>query len=572
MVKYKMVTGVSIGFDLLGEDAYELLPDGRGFLFKSVEVLELSIVPIPANADATIETVKSLVDRPPAALGQSRPPIRTRTGSGASGPAGRRDDVAPPPTTTRSRKGQDTMKTLKELRDALMTKQARLKELKSLLDDDAHDMTEDEDNEVGTLTAECRQLRREIMSKEIDAMEVRHAAPVGGNSADDAARTRSRSGGGGGGGAGGISFARNADPEDKFPGQSFVRMVIAKAMGRLVDESPIAIAEKRWGKTHPQLVGWIRAAVAGGGTGSGEWGAELAQADTRYSGDFVDFLYGMTVFDKLPLRVVPENVHVKGSDGGGTAYWVGESKAIPVTAFDFLDVELQSLKVAALCVVSNKLLRLSDPAAEQMIRDQLAQASAQRVDLTFLSTAAAVAGVSPAGILNGLSAMTSAGPDADGVRADIAQLYAPFIAAKNASDLWLVTNTSLAKALGLLVNPLGQIEFPGLRGQGGQLLGDPIITGDNVGAGDLILLKPSDIWKIGERGVEVSLSRDATIEQTDGPTAASDTPTGAATTTLVSMFQTDSTAFKIIRPISYQKRRTSAVAYVGDAAYAPPTS
>jgi hypothetical protein len=57
---------------------------------------------------------------------------------------------------------------------------------------------------------------------------------------------------------------------------------------------------------------------------------------------------------------------------------------------------------------------------------------------------------------------------------------------------------------------------------GGTLEGDPIHTGDNVGSDssgtNLILLKPSDIYKIGDMGIEVSLSRDATIEQATDPT------------------------------------------------------
>jgi len=361
-------------------------------------------------------------------------------------------------------------------------------------------------------------------------------------------------------------FVKAQDQDEKFKGQNFTRMIIARAMSRQLDVSPVAIAEERWGKTNPTLVRLIKAAVAGAGSGSGEWGAELVTADTRYTGDFQEFLYSLTVFDRLPLRSVPANVMIKGQDGQGTGYWVGESKAIPATSFDFMNVSLTPLKVGALTSVPNEWMADSDPSGEMLVRDALAQASAQRIDTTFLSATAASAGVSPAGLLNGVTALTSAGDDADSVRQDIRSLYAPFIAAKNSSGLTFVTTPSLAKSLSLMVNALGNIEFPGLTSNGGTLMGDPMITGDNVGFNDIILLKPSDIYRIGDTGVQVSMSREATIEQDSAPQGASDTPV-AASATLMSMFQTESTAFKVVRRINFAKRRTSAVAWIGDANY-----
>src|SRR5690606_404674 len=117
-------------------------------------------------------------------------------------------------------------------------------------------------------------------------------------------------------------------------------------------------------------------------------------------------------------------------------------------------------------------LRDSSPSAERLVRDALVDASAQRVDQTFLGTGAAVSGVSPAGILNGVSAGVSAGSDIDGVIADVKALYAAFIAANNADGLQFVTTQSLSKALGLMQNALGNWAFPGLSANGGSLLGD----------------------------------------------------------------------------------------------------
>jgi Phage capsid family len=366
-------------------------------------------------------------------------------------------------------------------------------------------------------------------------------------------------------------LVKKEDPDDTFKGQAQTRLFIAKALAFMSMKdgnyvSPAQIAEQRWGKSHPKLVQYIKAAVAGAGTGSGEWGAELATADTRYTGDFIEYLYGQTIYDRLPLRPVPGRIKIKGQDGAAAGYWVGESKAIPVGKADYLDVELSPLKVGAIAVCSKEWVRDASPSGEMLIRDAIVQASSQRVDTTFLSAAAASAGVSPAGMLNGVSAVTSSGADADALRADFQELMAPFIAAKNSLGLHIVTTPSLGMAIGMLVNALGQAEFPGVSENGGTLFNKPVHTGDNVGAGDLIALKPSDIWKIDDRGVEVSMSDQATIEQNDAPQGASDTPT-AASATLMSMFQTESIAFKVVRSISFAKRRSHAVQFIGNANY-----
>ena len=57
-IKYRLVTGLSIGFRAL-RDAVEVLETG-GYRFKEWEWLELSLVTIPANAEATITSIKSI--------------------------------------------------------------------------------------------------------------------------------------------------------------------------------------------------------------------------------------------------------------------------------------------------------------------------------------------------------------------------------------------------------------------------------------------------------------------------------------------------------------------------------
>lgn len=451
----------------------------------------------------------------------------------------------------------------------------RMGEIMELKRTENRRLSEEEAAEVDTLTQEVADIDDDLREKRTQLVMAAAARPAQGSSSETAALSR---------GSNRILLARDApeapflnlrnkDQDEKFKGQNFTRGVIAKALAYLHHRNVADIAEERWGKSNPTLVKLIRmAGVPGAGSGSGEWGSELVQADTRYTGDFLEYLYAATIFDQLNLREVPANVTIKGTDGAATGYWVGQSKGIPATSGSASSVSLTPLKVAALAVVSNELLEDSSPAAEQWIRDLLVNACSQRVDQTFLSSDAAVSGVSPAGLLNGVSGTASAGATADNLRTDIEVLYAAFIAARDASEISFITTTGLAKAIQLLRNSLGQREFPdvvsaqGRAARVGSLEGDPLFRGDNVTSGHFIAIKTSEVWKIGDSGLRISVSRDATIEQDTAPSGETDTP-AAMSNNMTSMFQEESTAIKIVRRINFQKRRPHAVQLVTGANY-----
>jgi len=295
--------------------------------------------------------------------------------------------------------------------------------------------------------------------------------------------------------------------------------------------------------------------MTGGGTGSGDWGHELLQLDAQFVGDFVEYLYSDTVFDKLPFRRVPSDVTIKGQDGASTAYWVGEQKAIPMTNLSASDVTLRRLKVAALAAVSRDLLERSAPGAETIVAESLRNAISQKVDGTAFSTSAASAGVSPVGFLNSISGHASAGGTLQNLYSDIGTLMATFIAAKNTGGLHFVSDKTVATQIGLLLSEItGQPVFPDVSENGGTLHKKPYVTGDNVPAENLIVLKPSDIWIIGDSGVRMDLSTEATLEFGTAPTAAGDVPTDQSENP-VSLFQTDQIAIKLTRDIDWQFRR-----------------
>lgn len=535
-IKNKLVRGVSIGFKPI---EWTRIENTGGYRYVKWQWLELSAVTIPANTDATITTIRAVALSSITAAG-TRPPAPV-AGIRAAPVAGRGSRT-------------DEMKTLQQLLEERATKTARCTELKEArASAEGGKFTAEQATEFDGLMDDLDALEDEVRMARFGERMAASASVVSRGTAAEQRESRS----------GPTILVRKEDPADEFKGQAYTRYLIAKAVAWMGMQqgnfiSPVDVANHRWGKSHPKLVQNIKAAVAGGGTGSGEWGAELAQSDAKFQGDFVEFLYSATVFDQIALRPVPARTHIKGQDGAATGYWVGESKAIPFSKPDFSDVELLPLKVGAISGCSKELIRAPGSGAEMLIRDSIVKASAQRVDTTFVGQAAASAGVSPAGIGNGITALVPSGADAAAVRNDLMALYLPFLAAKNASGLVHIMTPSMAKAISLMVNSLGFKEFPELRATGGTLEGDPVYTGDNVAGGDWYLLKPSDIWKIDDSGVEVSMSDTATIEQNDAPQGAQDTPT-AASATIMSAWQTESVFFKVVRSINYKLRRSGSV-------------
>lgn len=315
-----------------------------------------------------------------------------------------------------------------------------------------------------------------------------------------------------------------------------------------------------------------KAAVAAGTTSDATWVGALVGDESAVFADFVEYLRPMTILGRFgtngipDLRRVPFRVPLIGQTSGGSGYWVGEGKAKPLTKFDFNRTTLEPLKVANIAVLSEEAIMYSSPAADVLVRDQLAQALAARLDVDFIDPAkTAVANISPASITNGATSTAASGTGtADDVRADLRTLYSGFIAANNTpSNAVLIMNGTTALALSLMTNALGQPEFPTVTMTGGTLNGVPVIVSEYIpsdSTGSIVVMaNASDIYLGDEGGIMVDMSREASLEMDNAPSHNSDTPTG---TSLVSLWQTNSVAMRAERFINWSRRRESSVAYL----------
>ena len=314
-----------------------------------------------------------------------------------------------------------------------------------------------------------------------------------------------------------------------------------------------------------------KATVPAGTTTDSTWAAPLAYAET-WAGDFVEYNRPRTLLGQAQFRPVPFNVRIGGQTSGGSANWVGQGKSKPVTKFDFTAYTTGYTKIAALSVITKELLRLSDPAAEGLVRDGLSDAVVAKADGDlFDPDLAGVAGINPAGLLNGVAPVVVGGidpSDPESIRCAILALWAPWDSLFMGERPAYYTTPAVARLLASARDALGNRAFPGVTPRGGDLDGVPLrvsqYLANNGGSGGapFILVDESEIWLADDGSVTLDFSDHATIEMSDTPVGSSSATVTSNGSPFVNMFQTNSRAFLAERPIWWAPRRTGAVQWI----------
>jgi HK97 family phage major capsid protein len=328
-----------------------------------------------------------------------------------------------------------------------------------------------------------------------------------------------------------------------------VAMLQAKSRGDMFAFKSLAEANYR---DDDAVQTFVKSAVAAGNTNVAAWAGNLIYPQ-EYTADFIELLYPQTVLGRLSVRKVPFNVTIAGQTGGTSVGWVGEGAPAPVTKAAFNRIYLTHTKVAALSVLSDELIRFSNPAAEALVQADLLKACAKGLDLTFMGAAAAVPNVSPAGMLNGVTTVPASGTTPLAVIKDVQALIKPFIDLNyDVSSAVIVMTPGLALQIGSLRSALGAKYFPNIDMTGGVLEGIRVMASNNAPAGTMTLFIQDEIYLSEDAAPAIDLSREASIIMDDAP--------GAATSTPVSMFQNGMVAVRIEQMINWQLRRTTGAA------------
>src|SRR5690554_1613165 len=251
-----------------------------------------------------------------------------------------------------------------------------------------------------------------------------------------------------------VSVQRNhAEAKDTTklePGIAFARMARVKALaftGQAGTRDEVQIAKHVYPRDE-KLVAALqqRAAVPAANTQDDNWAGNLVIEGGGPFADFVEFLRERGLFGQISgqFRSLPFDAPVLVQGSGGTAQWVQEGHAKPLTQWSYTRVRMNPLKVAAIAAATQEMLQRASAAADTLIRDELARAVNARIDSTLISSAAAVPDESPAGLLNGTSALELTGDGSvQGIRCDIAEFLKALVGdnLSVAGSFWVMPET-----------------------------------------------------------------------------------------------------------------------------------
>lgn len=562
-IRLGLVRAVSVGFRAI---EYSFMDTG-GIHFKETEVYELSAVTIPANQEAIVTGFSKNMDAATmAVIKQFDIGVSAASGTqdanaspgqkAAPGASGR------PQPIVKSQKPKEKPMATKTLAEQISafeaTRVAKAAELETIMTGTDGETLDVESAEAAdTLTDEIKSIDDHLKRlRLVESLKASTAKPVTGvvdsKSGSDARDTRVP--------------AQVKTSEKLEPGIQFARFARCMILGKKTNSNPLDVAKQLYGDRDPHIAQMIIKAnisAVNTTTDAALFGNEAGVAD------YVEYLRNQTILGKFgqggipALRRVPFYYPVVTQATGGTAYWVAEGSAKPMTKPTWTRTELTPLTIAGLAAATLQALKFSSPDADRALRDDLTAAVVEAIDTAFIDPAnSGSAGAKPASISNGITGTAaSVGGDAAAIRQDAKTAMGVFAAAKNplTSGVWIMSGTN-ALGASTLVNPLGQDEFPDLNVNGGIFMGLPVIV--SQGAGDTVtLVNASDIWLADEGGVNVDMSTDASLQMVDNPTG---TSTGAdpVEATLVSMFQTNSVAIRVEKFINWARRRPTGVATI----------
>jgi HK97 family phage major capsid protein len=498
----------------------------------------LTVVPIPSNSDATIVAFR-------AALAASGDPIDTSPGVSGISPTPRNGKMTIP----------EQIQQHENSRAAKVAQQNALME-KSGTDGTTLDATQQE--QFDTLGKEVEAHDGQLLRlRSLKLANDKAATPVNGNGTEKATQSRS-----------GVPVVTMRDTAE--PGILFARHVMALAVCKGNKHEAAEYAKRTWGDGADEIYGGLRdgmmtrAAVAPGTTLQATFAAPLVI--TNYLNDFLQLLRPLTLLGRIPgLRHVPFNVSMPAQTAGGTYKWVGQGKWKPVTNAQYASVTLSFAKASGIIVLTEELVRLSTPSAEAAVRDELVKGAQAFLDVQLVdSTVAAVANVNPASITNGVTGTAAGGTTPAFARSDIAaRIAAMVVLGYPVNELVILMSESIGFNLGLALNAVGSPLFPGLNASGGSIIGVPVVTSQAVGNQVIIVHAPS-VLMADENGVEIDISREASLQLDSAPTDPPD-----ATAVLTSLWQANLVALRVERWITWGKARSTAVDRITGVAYVP---
>jgi HK97 family phage major capsid protein len=350
----------------------------------------------------------------------------------------------------------------------------------------------------------------------------------------------------------------NRDP-DFLParGIQFARLALATAAAADVGQR-IDFAAKRWGG-RSTVVSMLKADVAG---------HEAADSTANVAGTFEQAAeFGEIVDSRGLLRdltPVPSNVPFLAAVTDPASAWVGQSKGVPVSRAVLDRTTLQPKKIGSLLVLTQEMINSADPRVEQMVLSMMLRSARLTADAAIASPANTGDAATPAAITAAATPINST----DKIANDAQAAIEAFGGSLETACWWM--RPDLAAQAGLRAGAFGA--GAGLGALGGTLAGLPVYTSMGIPVSSttspLILLDRASVALVDE-GYAVVRSLAGTVEMSDAPSGATDTPVTAGTgTKFVSLFQEGAVGLLLVRRVNWHLGDANAVVVISGANYA----
>jgi HK97 family phage prohead protease len=318
------------------------------------------------------------------------------------------------------------------------------------------------------------------------------------------------------------------------------------------------------------IVEWrTRAATAPATTTTAGWAAELAVTG---QGEWFNAVMAGSIFQPVAARGMnitlgrynQISMPTRAASPTIAGSFVAEGAPIPVRQAAFTPVTIGLKKMAVITSYTREIAEHSTPEIETILRQLIMDDTGVAVDTVFIDNIA-VSSIRPAGIRNGVAGLTpTAGGGFAALVGDLKAMVGALAAVNAMGSLVWIMNPVQQIAISLTQNAGGDFPFQADI-NANRLLGYGVVVSSTVPAGMVILINADDLMVVQGDTPRFDVSDQATLHFED--TTPLQITTGAqgsavAATPVRSMFQTDSLALRMILPMNWALRRTGSVAWV----------
>lgn len=543
LVEQGVLRAVSVGF--IPRKSEPINPDEpyKGLRFLEQELLETSLVSVPANP-AALQLAKSMnvSDETMSLAFGEQAELKLRDVSIG-------ENAATPP----ERRGKSMTTIAQRITNAQTNFNAARDAYQAHVGEDDYDIDQAKD-----LKDEMDQREARLSSlKEVEATLGRSAGE-GGNENQQRQQPAPH-----------IRKPLSLREREPKPGDLVIRAAVCTVLSNVTGRDAVSILEERY-RDHEATNVFVRAAVDPAKTTVSGWASELVETETVA---FLETLRDASFYPLLAARGAnlqfgPGRGQIKIPSRSATpsisGSFVAEGAPIPVRRLGLTSKTLSPHKMGVISYFTREIAKYSNPQIEGLLRQEIRGDTADTLD-TLLTDANAGSTTRPAGLLNSVSALTAS--TAGGWAAileDIDTLAAPFDTAKAGRDLVLLMNKREARKLGFVPGPDDKI------GSMRQILAEAGITpvaSVNVPAGRLIMVDAADFATAAGDQPEFEASEQAVIHAEDTSPAqigtAGSPPVVAAP--VISMFQTASIALRMLLDVTWAMRRDGMVQWIDGA-------